>query len=441
MINRLKSKLSRDANLKELLKGSAITFVLKMIGMTLGYIVVYMISKKNGADGVGYYSLINQLLLLLGVVATLGMNVSVLRYVGQYNNPEKASQMRNLYSRILAMIIPTSIILGLAVFLSANHIAYYLFKNIDYAKAIEVTGIALPFFALNRVGVEFIRGLKKLEISEFIRSVFRPIFVIICLITFWSREIPDIYIIYFFVLGVIINSFLSNGAIWAFLLKLPSPKKRELSNGELLKVSSPMMITAISSTLMGAVSLFLIEYFTTTDQVGVYGVSFRVSQLIAIVLIVVNTIAAPKFSELFWAKKMDELQQVIRQSAKMMFWAALFLSIVVIVGSKWILGIFGNDFIDGQWTLIVLVIGQLVNAATGSVGLFLNMSGNQKILRNTALISLLLQCIIAVTLIPNMGIIGAAISSSVAGALWNLMCILYVYKKLNLKTFYLPLLN
>jgi len=441
MINRLKSKLSKDANLKELLTGSAITFVLKITGMALGYVVIYMISRKNGAEGVGYYSLINQLLLLLGVVATLGMNVSVLRYVGQYNNPTDAPQMWNLYARILSMVIPVSIVLGLLVFLSSEQIAYFIFKNIDYAQAIEITGIALPFFALNRVGVEFIRGLKKLKISEFIRSVLRPIIVAVCLLIYWTEKIPNVYIIYFFVLGVVINSLLSNGAIWIHLLKIESPKKRLLSSSELLKVSSPMMVTAISSTLMATVSLFLIEYFSTTDKVGIYSVAFRISQLIAIVLVVVNTIAAPKFSELFWAKKTDELQKVIRQSAKMMFWAALFLSIAVIVSSKWVLAIFGDDFASGQLTLIVLVIGQLVNAATGSVGLFLNMSGNQKILRNTALISLAIQCIIAVILIPLMGILGAAIASTVAGSLWNLMCVLYVSKRLNLKTYYIPLIN
>ncbi len=409
--------------------------------MTLGYVVIYLISRKNGAEGVGYYSLINQLLLLLGVIATLGMNVSVLRYVGQYNNATDAPQMRNLYARILSMVIPVSIVLGLLVFLSSEQIALYVFKNINYTQAIEITGIALPFFALNRIGVEFIRGLKKLKISEFIRSVLRPLIVAICLIIYWSAKIPNVYIIYFFVLGVVINSFFSNGAIWMYLLKIESPKKRLLSRIELLTVSTPMMVTAISSTLMAAVSLFMIEYFTTTDKVGIYGVAFRISQLIAIVLVVVNTIAAPKFSELFWAKKTEELQKVIRQSAKMMFWAALFLSIAVIIASKWVLGIFGDDFASGQLTLIVLVIGQLINAATGSVGLFLNMSGNQKVLRNTALISLALQCIIAVILIPLMGILGAAIASTVAGSLWNLMCILYVSKRLKLKTYYFPLVN
>ena len=132
--SRLLSKTSKDANLKELLSGSAITFVLKMIGMGLGYIAVYLISKKNGSEGVGYYSLINQLLLLLGVVATLGTNVSVLRYIGQYNKPGEKGQLRHLYGRVVQLIIPASILLGVLVFLLSEPIAVYLFQECRICK-------------------------------------------------------------------------------------------------------------------------------------------------------------------------------------------------------------------------------------------------------------------------------------------------------------------
>jgi O-antigen/teichoic acid export membrane protein len=441
MLKKIKSKLSKDANLKELVSGSAITFILKMSGMVLGFVVFDMIAEKNGSEGAGYYALVNQLLMLLGTIAALGTNISVLRYVGQYNNPDDASQMHPLYRNVLKSILPFSILLGGCVFIFAENIALSFFHNSEYTEAIRIVGIVLPFTTSNRVGVEFVRGLKKLKISEFTRSVSRPLIMIVCILAFWNQDIPNIYIIYFIALAMVINALLSNGTIVYYLQKIKRPKTTQLNQKELLKVSSPMMITSISTTLMAALSPFLIEYFSETDKVGIYAGAFRISQLIAIVLVVVNTIAAPKFSELFWANKKQELQKVIRQSVKLMFWSSLGLSLVVVIASEPILNIFGKEFIGGQSALIVLVCGQLFNAATGSVGLFLNMSGNQKILRNTALIALTLQCVIAAILIPILGILGAAIASTVAGALWNLMCILYVRKKLNLKTYYLPFIK
>ena len=441
MINRLKSKLSKDAHLKDLVKGSAITFILKIGGMLLGYFVIYLISKKNGADGAGYYSLINQFLLLIGVIATLGTNISVLRFIGQYNNDENRHQIKGLFKNLISLVLPFSILLGgLTVFFS-DQIAQYLFKNSDYSNAVLYAGVILPFFAMNNLNVEFIRGLKRLKISESIRSITRPLIMIICLCIFWSTEIPNIYIVYFFGIGVLLNSLLSLTTVLHHLMRINSKKDNQISKRQILGVSLPMMTTTISSTLMTGIAFFLIEYYGSTEKVGVFSVALRISQVISVILVVVNTIAAPKFSDLYWAGKMTELQKLLHQSSKILFWTAFALSVIVISSSSWILGIFGQEFTEGKWSLIILTFGQLFNAATGSVGLFLNMSGNQKVLRNTSIIALAIQTVLAIILLPIWGILGASIAVTLAGVLWNTMCILYVNKKLKLKTYYYPQIN
>lgn len=441
MIRNLKSKVRNDPHFKEMVMGSAITFALKISGMLLGYIVIYLISKKNGAEGVGYYSLINQLLLLLGVIATLGMNVSVLRYVGQFTKTTEESQIKNLYRSILKLSLPTSILLGILTYLFAPFLAEKVFTNRAYTEAIQWTALALPFFTLNSIGIEYIRGLKRLKISEFIRSVSRPLVLIICIAYFWSQEISNMMIIYFFIGGIVVNSLLSNGTIWRHLSQLKTPKINQIQPKELLLTSTPMMITAIASTLISAFSIFLLDYFGNTEEVGVYSVAFRISQLIAIVLVVVNTIVAPTFSKLFWSKQMAELQKVIDQSTKLILFGSITLAFLVVALSSFLLDIFGSEFSIGQWALIVLVIGQVVNAMTGSVTLLLNMSGKQGVLRNVALIALLIQVLLSFVLIPPFGILGAAISSTISLSFWNIICTLIVQKQLQLRTYYIPFIK
>jgi len=437
MLNKVKSKLNSDTNLKELVSGSLITFVLKMGGMSLSYLMIYFIVQKTGSKGAGYYSLINNVLMILGMIAAMGTNVSVLRFVGQYNNEENNVRLGNLYSNLVKLALPIALILGAVIWFFSENIAVSIFRDIEYAPALALVGITLPFFTLDLIAVEFIRGLKKLKVSEFIRSVSRPTIVLICLFIVWFQDIENIYIIYFYCGAVILNSIASSATVIVNVLRIKDHQKA-LSTKEIFKVSSPMMITAITGILMSSTSIFLLEYFSTTEDVGVYSVAVRLSLLISLVLIVVNTISAPKFSELYWGKKMDELQKVIHQSVKLIFWGALFVAIVVGVGSYPILGIFGEEFTKGQLPLIILIIGQMVNAAAGSVALFLNMSGHQNVLRNMSLISLVIQLILALVLIPSMGMLGAAISSTAGGILWNILCILYVKSKLNIKTYYFP---
>lgn len=436
MLKKLRSKLGDDQNLKELLSGSAITFVLKLTGMLLGYVAVYLISRKNGAEGVGYYGLINQTLLIVALFAALGTNVSILRYVGQYDNDQDRPKLRNVHRAVLQIILPSSVLLGLALYFFSDFLAERFFSNAEYAAGIKVIAILLPIYVLDNISIEFVRGFKKLKISEFARSVVKPLTLVSSLWIYYNDSIPNIFIIYFLTIGILLSALLSNTTVLFFLNRIDKYSLDRIHTREVFKTSSPMMISAVSGILMTSVSLFILEFYQNTSDVGVYSVCLRLAQLISIVLIVVNTISAPKFAELYWARKSDELQRIIRQSTKLMFWGSLTLSTILALGSSWILGFFGSEFIEGQAALWILIFGQLMNAATGSVGLFLNMSGHQNILRNTALGSLTLQIILAIILIPVIGLLGAAIATAASGIIWNLMCILYVKKKLNIKTYY-----
>ena len=109
--------------------------------------------------------------------------------------------------------------------------------------------------------------------------------------------------------------------------------------------------------------------------------------------------------------------------------------------SSFLLTIFGAEFSTGQWALIVLVIGQVVNAMTGSVTLLLNMSGKQAALRNVALVALMIQVLLSFILIPPFGILGAAISSTISLSFWNIICTLIVQKQLQLRTYYIPFIQ
>jgi O-antigen/teichoic acid export membrane protein len=88
--------------------------------------------------------------------------------------------------------------------------------------------------------------------------------------------------------------------------------------------------------------------------------------------------------------------------------------------------------------LMILTVGQFVNAAAGSVGNILNMTNNQNVLQNTALISTITNIFFNFILIPILGIKGAAISTAISGILWNMLCVIYLKYKYDLVTIYYP---
>ena len=75
-----------------------------------------------------------------------------------------------------------------------------------------------------------------------------------------------------------------------------------------------------------------------------------------------------------------------------------------------------------------------MNVVTGSVGYLLSMSGHEKDLRNTVLISGPLAIIAAVALTPLWGATGSAIATALAVATQNLVAVFWVRKRLGFNT-------
>lgn len=439
MIQKLKKKLNGDLHLNDLLKGSATTFVLKIGGMALSYLLIYLISRHTGAEGVGFYQLFVQVLTVLGMLLALGLNTSVLRFVGQFNNPENQSKMHLLYRYFVSMVAPLTIGVGLILYLGADSIVRWTGKEAEYAAGLKVVGLVLPFFTINQISVEFIRGLKQLHISELIRSVLRPLVMIAGIACYFSDSLTKLDIIYLLAVGLIINSLVSRWAIWNTMRKIPR-KVVDFDRKELMRTSYPMLVTGLAASLLVAMPVFFLDYYSTQAEVGVYSLAFRLASLVSIVLVVVNTIAAPKFAELFWAGKMVELQRVITQSASLMFWVACAFSIGLIAGGTYFLGLFGEEFTSGYWMLVVLTVGQLVNAATGSVGILMNMSGMQGELRKVISIITLLCLVCCALLLPlssNKSML-VALLITFFNASMNVYLAIRVYRRFQLKTYYTP---
>jgi len=69
----------------------------------------------------------------------------------------------------------------------------------------------------------------------------------------------------------------------------------------------------------------------------------------------------------------------------------------------------------------------------------MNMTGNQKVLRNIMLIAAVLNIGINIVLIPSYGIYGAAVAAMVSLMCWNITTLIYVKMKFGKTTGYFPI--
>jgi O-antigen/teichoic acid export membrane protein len=180
---------------------------------------------------------------------------------------------------------------------------------------------------------------------------------------------------------------------------------------------------------------------TNPESVGVYHTAFKLSMFAAIALMSINSIASPKFAEMFGKNDMEGLKKVVHQSTKLIFWTSVPLVTIFFIFPEFFLGLFGEEFKIGVTAFILLSCGRLISSFSGSVGNILQMTGNQNIYALVLFFGAILNIVLNLILIPEYGINGAAIASMSSLIVWNLSMVLVVKKKFGFYTFYIPFIK
>ena len=101
--------------------------------------------------------------------------------------------------------------------------------------------------------------------------------------------------------------------------------------------------------------------------------------------------------------------------------SGLILCIAFTIMPDFFLNFFGEDYLLGAAPLVILSFGQLFNVFMGPVGNALNMANAQQSVFKISAITLTINLLLNLILIPDYGLLGASIATVSALAIWNLL--------------------
>ncbi|MDQ0297881.1 O-antigen/teichoic acid export membrane protein [Salibacterium salarium] len=204
---------------------------------------------------------------------------------------------------------------------------------------------------------------------------------------------------------------------------------------EYLKYSIPLVFATMMSTIINRIDIIMIGNMTNESYVGIYEITFLVSNSVASLLIIFNTVFAPKIANLYHSGQIEVLQKLYVVSTRGLAIVALIITVIIIMNSEFILSVFGEDIVEGVTALNFRSIGQFINIAVGGVWLMLSMTGKTKF----QLYANIFVCIVNISLnfilIPIYGINGAAFASMVSIVLINITGYFIVSRLFKVKVF------
>lgn len=432
----------KDKDFSELLRGSGLSFFLRFGGLMSGYLLTLIIANLFGADGLGDYVLSITVLRLFTLLSKLGLDTTSIKFIASFASQNKWTSIFKFRNKVVFILIISSIFFSFLLYTLSQPIADLINAQVKYIKLNSFFILPMSFFMLH---YQSLRGLKRIaEFSFFYRmsqSLFTVVSVLIIYYFIQDNEVP----IYAYLVSLLLVSVL---AFLSFRYNLnkksygkESAEMQILKYSQILKISIPLMFAQSVQFIMAWTDKLMLGSMTTTVDVGVYHTAFKLSMFAAVALMSVNSIASPKFAEMFAKKDFLGLKKVVHQSTKMIFWSSFPLVIVFFMFPDFLLGLFGEEFKVGVTAFIFLSCGRLISSFSGSVGNILQMTGNQNIYAIILLIGAILNVVLNLILIPLYGINGAAIASMSSLIVWNLSMVLVVKQKFGFYTFYIPFIK
>jgi O-antigen/teichoic acid export membrane protein len=193
--------------------------------------------------------------------------------------------------------------------------------------------------------------------------------------------------------------------------------------GEWRATAVPLLLAAAMQLALAHTDMLMLGLLSDNAQTGFYSAASRLAGAMVFGLVTVNTVLAPLFSELFATGDPSQLQRLVSRAAAGTAAALLPVALALGLGGKWLLELFGPAFAAGYLPLLVLSAGQMVNAASGSVGYLLTMAGHPAEVSRAMALAAVLNAAGNALLIPRFGAVGAAASTAGAMILWNLVLV------------------
>jgi O-antigen/teichoic acid export membrane protein len=435
-MGRLGDLLNRNSTIA---LGSLWSTLIKFGSAALSYVMFVLFAKAMDPVEFGQFSLAFSLGSFLAIVASAGLHTAILRWIPEYSSTGRVAVAGYALRWSMRMTLLVGVVVSLAV--TAAVMAIWVGR--------PVPGFMLAMIAL----------ILPLAMAEFVGSALRAtgsvIFSQLPRDILW-RGIAILMAGYFALNGEHMTSTFAILFLAVSLTLLIAPQM--LSSRRSVPVAAsgdetdglarawlsqlpPMWGIAVLYASTQYIDTVIVGHFVSTEMAGAYFSASRTALLVSLMLVASVMVTAPLISSAFHSNDTLRLQQVLRFAALCTLIPTLSFVVLLVVIGRPLLEIFDPAFSVAYPALVVLVIGQAINALSGPMSYVLQLTGhgtqNFKIIAGCYIVGLITQ----LALIPQIGMIGAAIGSSGAIIAWNIISWRYVTKRLKVDPTVLSLLR
>lgn len=362
-----------------------------------------IIARFLGPSGKGEVFLITQIFGFIQVIFSFGFGPAIIYFL---KKNEISLEKVNLFIWVHCLLL--AVLFTIGVFFISDIINTLIGGNLS------VKLLALTFFigqinilsALIGYKIQMSDdGIKYQSVAGLVSNGFYVLFLVLALIVFNLGVVGVAYSLVGSALIKLIMFFLKKDS------SLISFEKVDASDlNKLLKYGSHIFLTNFFLTSVFRIDTFFLNKMVSTADLGLYSVSVNISELLLLIPSAIGIALFPHLSGLIRDEQLSTMCLVGRVSFIIGLLGIVGLSII---GYPFIWVVFGESFLPAYVPFLFLLPGLMAMTVNYSYSNYFSSIGRPLIGAYVFIAGLIINVILNLVLIPQLGISGAAISSSI----------------------------
>lgn len=419
-----------NPSLKTAVKGTAQVFLGMVISILLWFLTKILIIRNTTKEEFGIYSLVIAIAGIFSLLATLGLQEGVPRYISIFLSQGKRKDANAVSIDALFIGLLSGLFLFSLLYYFSGILSRQIFYKIQLEVPLKIISFFIPFSVSASIMNGILRGHSIVKPKVF-TDMGQPFFFLLFLGIFFLLKLPFISIIYAYTIsmGVILL------VIVYYLLHATDLDVRSLSWGntvELLRFSFPLLIVSVLIIVLGWTDTLMLGRYTKAESVGIYNVSSSLARLLAFPLNAIAFVFLPIAAEMYAKRQNAELQRTYQVLTKWTFIVTFpFFFILFFFPEMTITYLFGERFIDASLSLRILSLCFLFNTFLGTNGILLIAMGMSRVIMNVSFLGVVMNIGLNYVLIKQLGygVVGASVSTLTSYMALNIINSLFLYRQ------------
>ena len=381
-------------------------FGLKAVITALNFALVTLAARGLQADAFGTYSLLFSAAGLLGIAATFGQQILVMRVWSEYLAAERLDLLKGALLFSAAACLVGCLAFGVPFYLwtAADHV-----EDAAVAVALYMAALSLVMTTAHLVRTALGIGIGD-GVANLLLALPGAVYLAVCLASGIHAELA--FLFGAMAAGGLLALVIHAAALFRSLAARPGffAMRPAFDLSQWTGRSARLWLSNVLEAANQYLDVLVIGFLMDPVTAGAWFVMTRLANIVSIATDAVHMFATRHIPELYFRGETVRLGGVL-DAAAWVVWMVIVASILgIVVAGGWLLAIFNGAYAVHHGVLIVLSIGAALGAMAGSSPSLLMLTGHEG--RYLGIIGgavALRVCVLAV-LIPWLGIAGAAVA-------------------------------